>query len=450
MLHCSKTGRSRLLETAGRPIKVINFLILPDGGAFRAASPLSKKGLNFMTTRMFRGLLVATAAAAILAASGAQAADKLSSAVQAKLAAVQKAANAKDYATAKADLNDANQIADRTPADNYAIAQFSMSIDYSMKDIPGAATAAQAMADSPAQPDADKAKNAQNAMILSLQAKQYDKALPYAKTLAATNPTDPGTRDAIVQAYYFGNDFADAQAAAQKEVDAAVAAHQTPSRNTLEMLQNAQVKAKDEAGAEKTLEMSVAYYNDPSDWSQIIDVAISSKGVRDLDEVWLGRLLFLSGATVSSADASLIGSVASHLTFFGDAQVAQQHGGTGFPDANAAANKDKATMTAQIAAGQKQNGNYNAKIAEALYSYGMYPEAEAAARLAIQKGGAVDPSEPPMVLAQSLIAQGKYDEGIATLGQVTGGGPATPRIVRLWVDYANVKKNPPAGATAAK
>jgi hypothetical protein len=32
---------------------------------------------------------------------------------------------------------------------------------------------------------------------------------------------------------------------------------------------------------------------------------------------------------------------------------------------------------------------------------------------------------------------------------VTGGGPATPRIVRLWVDYANIKKNPPAPVAAA-
>jgi len=401
-----------------------------------------------MTTKMFRGLLVATAAAAILAASGAQAADtpKLSSGVQTKLQAAQKAGAAKDFAGAQAALDAAKQLPNRTPYDDYEIAQFTMFVDVNTKDTAGAAAAAQAMADSPVQPDTDKAKNTKNAMILSLQTKQFDKALIYGRALAATNPTDAGTLDAITQSYYFGKDYADAQVAAQKEVDAALAAHQTPSRNTLDMLLSAQVGAKDEAGAEKTLETLVAYYNDPADWTQIIDVAISSKGVRDLDEVWLGRLLFLSGATVSSSDASLVGSVASHLTFYGDAQVAQQHGGSGFPDANASANKDKATMTAQIAAGQKQGGQYNAKLAEALYSYGMYPEAEAAARLAIQKGGATDASEPPMVLAQALIAQGKYDEGISTLGQVTGGGPATARIVRLWVAYADVKKGPPAAA----
>src|SRR6185369_11881424 len=106
----------------------------------------------------------------------------------------------------------------------------------------------------------------------------------------------------------------------------------------------------------------------------------------------------------------------------------------------------KQTIPAQIAAGQKANGKYNVKLAEALYSYGMYPEAEAAARLAQQQGGMDDPSEAPMVLGQALVAQGKYDDAIASFGKVTGGGPATPRTVRLWVDYAKIKKNPPVAA----
>ena len=54
-----------------------------------------------------------------------------------------------------------------------------------------------------------------------------------------------------------------------------------------------------------------------------------------------------------------------------------------------------------------------------------------------------------MVLGQSLVAQGKYDDAIAAFGKVTGGGPATARITRLWVDYCNNKKNPPVAAAPA-
>jgi hypothetical protein len=52
------------------------------------------------------------------------------------------------------------------------------------------------------------------------------------------------------------------------------------------------------------------------------------------------------------------------------------------------------------------------------------------------------------VLGQAQAAQGKYDDALATFGTVTGGGPATARIVRLWVDYVKIKKNPPVASAA--
>ncbi len=130
--------------------------------------------------------------------------------------------------------------------------------------------------------------------------------------------------DLISQAYYFGKDFAASAALAQKQVDAAIAAHQVPPRNTLDLLVSSQVNMKDEAGAERTMETLVQYYNDPNDWAQIIDVAMTAKGVSDVDVIWAGRLLFATGATVSPSDATLIGSDANHLTFYGDAQTANE------------------------------------------------------------------------------------------------------------------------------
>ena len=61
-----------------------------------------------------------------------------------------------------------------------------------------------------------------------------------------------------------------------------------------------QVKQKDEAGAEKTLESLVANYNTPDDWNQIMGVALTTKGMRDIDYVYMGRLMFLQMAASSS------------------------------------------------------------------------------------------------------------------------------------------------------
>jgi TolA-binding protein len=227
---------------------------------------------------------------------------------------------------------------------------------------------------------------------------------------------------------------------AKQRIDTMKKTGKVPDRATLRMLLSAQASLKDEAGIADTLEEEVADYNDPADWVQVIGITFNSPGLRDQDAIWLGRLMYVVGAPVSSNDAAMVGQIASQHGFFGDAVTAKTHGATLDPDPGPRADEDKKTMPQQIVGAQAGDGTYNAKLAEALYGYGMYPEAEAAARLAMQKGGNVDASEAPMVLGQALTAQKKYDDAVTAFGQVSGGGPATARVARLWADYAKIKK----------
>ncbi|MBA2590620.1 MAG: hypothetical protein H0U98_18570 [Alphaproteobacteria bacterium] len=227
---------------------------------------------------------------------------------------------------------------------------------------------------------------------------------------------------------------------AKQRIEADKKAGRVPDRNTLQMLLSAQSQLKDEAGMADTLEEEAADYDDPADWAEIIAITFGTPGLRDQDSIWLGRLLFVVGTQVASTNASTVGQIASQHGFFGDAVNAKAHGGQVEPDPAPRADSDKKTVPDQIAQQQAQDGAYNAKLAEALYGYGMYREAEAAAKLAIQKGGNPDPSEAPMVLGQALTADGKYDDAVAAFGQVKGGGPVTPRIARLWTAYAKIKK----------
>ncbi len=407
-----------------------------------------------MTSKQFgapltAALLAAAASMALLAGPAQAAAPKLTKAVNNALADEQKAYTANDYKAAADDIAKARAVDGRTPVDDYWINKIDINVQIKTNNMAGAAQDAEAAADSPAMPPEDKAEMYRLALILANNQKQADKAVTYAKALQALNTTDPGVISQITVAYFNAKDFTDAQALVQKQIDADAAAGRKPSRDALQNLLDIQVAQKDEPGAEKTLETLVADYNDPKDWNQMIDVALSSRGLRDVEAIWLGRLAFLVGTTPIAQDLTLIGSTADHLTFYGDAEQAIQHGGTGFANDSARADADKKTIPAQIAAGQKQGGQYNVKLAEALYSYAMYPEAQAAAQLAMTKGGMTDPSEAPMVLGQSLAAQGQYDDAIAAFGKVSGGGPATERITRLWVAYCNIKKNPPAATASA-
>ena len=95
-------------------------------------------------------------------------------------------------------------------------------------------------------------------------------------------------------------------------------------------------------------------------------------------------------------------------------------------------------MPEQIKLGATQNGIYNVKLSEALYGYAMYLQAESAARLALTKGG-IDNSEAQMLIGMSLFQQGKLPEAAQAFEQVTGGGPATPRVARLWGTFTKTK-----------
>ena len=403
-----------------------------------------------MTSKFFLAAVSASfllgAAGIAMAAPDAPKPPKITQAVLKNLIAAQTANNKKDYPAALDAVKAAQAVSDRTPYDDFMIHRFAMSVHIGMNDYPGADAEAEAAADiDPAAiPDTDKAGIYKPALELAAQQKHDDKAMKYARLLLATTPPpDAETQGMIVRALYKGGDYAGATALAQKNIDAAKAAGKAPSQNDLDIILALQVKQKDEAGAEATLESLVANYNMPEDWNQIMGVALTTKGMRDIDYVYMGRLMLANGGKVSAADAQLVGSVANKLGLYGDAEAMQKAGGPA-PDAREAA--DKKSLPSQIAAEAKQGGEYDVKTAEALYGYGMYPEAEAAARLAQTKGGAKDPTEAPMVIGMAQAAQGKYADAVTTFAGITAPNPASARVVRLWTYYAKTKANP---ATAA-
>jgi hypothetical protein len=399
-------------------------------------------------------LAAASAGLVFAAAQGAVAADapktpKLTHAVAVALTDAQKATGTKDYPTALAAIEKAKAVSGPTPYDTLMINRFAMGIHVGMNDMAAADVDAEAAADTdPTQiPDTDKPAVYRAALQLAMNAKHYDKAIKYGKLYGALTPPPPAADQALItQAYYLGGDYAGATAMAQKSIDAATAAGQKPQRNDLDIILASQVKQKDEAGAEKTLETLVASYNMPEDWNQIMGVSLTTKGMRDIDYVYMGRLMFLQGGKITPTDASLIGSTASRLAFYGDSVQAQKLGGSGFPDNTAKADADKKTMSAQIAAGAKQNGQYNVKLAEALYGYGMYPEAITAAQLAKSKGGATDSTEADMVIGMSQTAAGQYGDAATTFGAINQPNAASARVVRLWGYFAKAKANPSTAA----
>jgi len=400
---------------------------------------------KFLVAAVSAGFLFGAAQTAL--AADAPKAPKLTNAIAKNLQDAQKAGNAKDFPTALAAIDKAKAVSGPTPYDTLMINRFAMGIHVGMGDLAAAGVDAEAAADVDPSviPDTDKPNVYKPALQLALNAKHYDKAVKYAKLYQALTPPPSGADLGLVsQALYLGGDYAGATAIAQKNIDAATAAGQKPARNDLDIVLAGQVKQKDEPGAEKTLEALVANYNQPDDWGQLMGVSLTTKGMRDIDYIYMGRLMFLQGGKMRPEDASLIGSTASRLGFLGEAVQAQKLGGQGFTDPGPKVDADKKSFPAQVAAGAKQNGVYNVKTAEAAYGYEMFADAETLAKQAKAKGGVPDATEPDMVLGMAQAAQNKYAEAAQTFASINQPNPASARVVRLWTYYVKAKANPAA------
>ena len=388
-------------------------------------------------------LLLGTASVAL-----AQTPPKLTSGVQKMLYEAQQANKKQDYAAALAAIEKARAVSSKTPYDELQINRYAVSIYVTQKDLAGATAPAEAAADAdPAViPETEKAAVYTTGLQLALNAKHYDKAAKYAKAvMALPTPPDASIQAMAAQALYLGGDFASAQAQAQKNIDAAKAAGKLPVRTDFEIIMSSQVQQKNQAGAEQTLEQMVATFNDPKDWAQMLSVSLGIKGMRDIDYVYLGRLMFATGANVPATDMQLVGSNANKQGFYGDAEQAQKKGGPA-PDARMAT--DRKTVPQQITQGAKEGGEYNVKLAQALYGYGMYAEAETAARLAKTKGGVKDPTEADMVIGLAQQAQGKYSEASTTFSGIKAVAPAADRVLRLWNIFVKAKSQPATAAAA--
>ena len=405
-----------------------------------------------MITKSVRAALTAAfllGGASVAYAADKPAAPKITSGVAKALSTAQTANNKKDFAAAMAAIEQAKAVTDRTAYDNLMIARFSMAVHIGMNDYAAADVDAEAAADTDPTviPDADKATIYKPAMQLALNAKHYDKAAKYAKLLQTTTPPPDATTEAtMAQAMYLGGDYAGATALSQKNLEAAKAAGRTPARNDLDIIMSSQVKQKDEAAAEMTLEQLVQYYNQPDDWGQILGVSLGTKGMSETDYIYVGRLMLAVGAKISPTDAQVIGGTANKSALYGDAEALAKVGGPA-PDARMAA--DKKSIDSQIALGAKQGAEYNVKTAEALYGYGMYPQAEKLARDAKAKGATKEPNEADMVIGMSLAAQGKYAEAATVFSGITAANPAKARVVRLWGYYAKGKAAPATAAAPA-
>ncbi len=406
-----------------------------------------------MTMRFARAALFAclmgTACAFVLAASSEPAAaasgPSVSAPVGKLLAPAQKLLEAKDYKGALDLINQAQALPDQTDYDKYTINNFLANASIALADYATADTAYEAMADSSALPDADKPSTLHNATLLAAQAKHFDKAIKYGTAyMALGGPPDANIIATLSQAYYFTNDFANAEAMSQKALDATPAG-QPPNRAALEIKLGAQIKAKHEADALMTLETIVTYYDDADDWGQIIDNSLGVRGIKNMEALHIYRLRLATHASGQPGDFTLPANLclAPDVSLPAEAVAFLEAGHVGGGDlarAQAAAARDRGVLPQFETLAKKSGGEVMLKLAETYYGYGRYADAEATARGALAKGGAkMDPNEANMLIGESLALEGKNADAVTALNALSNPSPGYAKAQHVWLLFANRK-----------
>jgi len=393
---------------------------------------------------------VAVAFALALAGPASAAAPKISKSVAPALQAAQTAAQQGKWQDALTQARAAQAIPDRTPFDDVTINDFIGLAAVNLKDFKTATVAFEAAADNPANSDMDPNDRVglyHNALLLAADAQHWQKVVAYGQVLEGLNKMDDVTDVEVAVAYYNLKDTARAQQYAQKSIDAAKAAGKQPQENALKIVMNAQAAANP-AAAEQTLQQLVMRTNAPDDWGRLIDHTFGAKGMNDVTAMDLYRLKFVT-RSLRKDDSSLAGKLANELYFYGDAvQILEGAGITG-ADLNAArtgAARERGSLNVEVGAAQKGSGQDAIRVAEALYGYGRYAEAESLARAAMSKGLAVkgkcrshcDPAEAALLIGMSQAAQGKNADAVATFNSVKGSD-ADMKTAHLWSMYAQLK-----------
>jgi hypothetical protein len=387
---------------------------------------------------------------------------KLTKDVQVAIVAAQKLATAGDMQGALAQIKIAQAVPDRTPHDDFVINQFLSVVSANLRDYPTSMTAYEAMFAAPdfaTLTDDDKKAAYYNTVIVAENLQQWQKAITYGLQLETFGGNDESTYTIIAISYYSLKDIPNATTYAQKAVDFAKAHNKTPPEQALQLVANGESKTNP-AAARAMIENLAVANNDPDTWHRLVQYDVGQNGVKEIDALYFYRLQYMAGGMQQGDDFIVMASLAAQLGYPTEEQkVLEQGMANGKLSAGAAstaglakARKDAAgderNLGAYAASAEKaKSGDQAVKLAEDYWGYGRYADAETAARSGVAKGYPKDPSEGLMILGLSQVAQGKYDDAVATFASVQGNS-GRKGAAHLWSLYAQARKKQGGAAPA--
>ena len=382
-------------------------------------------------------------------------APKLDKGFRNAAAPLQKAIQAKDYATAQTLLPAAESAA-QSPDEKFVLGQFKLQIATGTNDAAAQQKAVDEMIASGSGPADMKGQLLFYQGQFAYKANNFPAAI---QALSAAQQAGYAPKDAngqptqdlnllLAESYFKTNQVPQGLAAVDKAIQTEKAAGRKPPQEWYGRAASMAYKAKLMPEVAKWTRAQVLEYPSPENWRSALVIFGDANHFDDQTQLDLMRLQRFAGALSGERDYYEYAVLADKVGLPGEAQAVVNEGkakgaynasSKAVNDIGAAAGAkvaaDKASLTAaEKSAASAPTGKAALGTADAYFGYGDYAKAAALYKLALQKGG-VDANTANLRLGMALAKAGQPAEAKQALAQVTSGPRAElAQFWTLWVD----------------
>jgi len=372
------------------------------------------------------------------------------------LRAAQELMQKQDWDGAYAKVQEALAIPERTPFEDFQIAEMLGYIELKREKYPEASAAFEQSIASGQLSPADTTNRLRIVTQLAFQQKDYPKAITYAnKTIASMAEPDADLYVILGQAQYLTNDFQNAAASMAQAVEKAQKAGKPVQETWLQVQLSSYVKLQDTTHIFPALkQLAIAFPKK----DYLKDIFNQLKRVKDDDRslLHLYRLMFELNMLEYPVDYLKLAQLASQMGLPGEAIRVLERGKTdkkfteeveltqaqrAIAAAKTAAATDRKTLAALEQASGSRSGEEEVQLGIALANYEQYDKAAAALQRGIDKGGGKRPDQALLVLGQTLLKLNKPDESQAAFAKVEESAPLG-MMAQLWRAYTKQPASP--------
>jgi tetratricopeptide (TPR) repeat protein len=390
---------------------------------------MHRKTIRTFAAALFLSAATLTTTAFVASVPSAAADAKITTkAVGDALKAAQELQRSRDFKGALAKAREA-----RSAAKGGEVAVVNKYIVYLAQQAGDNATALSTIEEMISSGEIGKKEGEQAALPLALKLGNQEKATAYARDL--------GDMAIIANAYYKAGNYQQVVKLLQPTIN-----NEKPDKTSLELLASSYYQMHDDAGSFRTQLLLTTYYPDPQHWHDLIKMVSHGRTLDDHQNLELYRLRMATGDLKSQDDYSEMAQIAIELMFPKEAQdtldkakkanvLSGERSNRLVTMTNTAVTNDAAAMANVKKAADAGDPNASVQLGEMLWTYGKYPEAEAAVRAGLKNPALKDPDQAKITLAHVLISENKKAEAAQTLNSIPKTSKQAP-IAQVWAIYA--------------